>query len=121
MYVGLLWEINNGCIKCIKIKGEKTVLIKKQKTEKTVDAAKTIKVTRAREFENGGLLFDMVVNEVTIYGCQWVEGEKNGKEYAFVSFPSRQSKKDKKWYNIAYVKLTDEETKEIERQIDSLL
>lgn len=87
----------------------------------STEAAKTIKVTRAREFENGGLLFDMVVNGVTIYGCQWVEGEKNGQEYAFVSFPSRQSKKDMKWYNIAYVKLTDEETKEIERQIDSLL
>ena len=90
-------------------------------TESGSTAAKSIKVTRAREFENGGLLFDMVVNGVTIYGCQWVEGEKNGQEYAFVSFPSRQSKKDKKWYNIAYVKLTDEETKDIENQIDSLL
>ena len=80
-----------------------------------------IKVTRAREFENGGLVFDMVVNGVTIYGCQWVEGEKNGREYAFVSFPSRQSKKDQKYYNIAYVKLTDEDTAEIEKQIDSLL
>ena len=80
-----------------------------------------IKVTRAREFENGGLVFDMVVNGVTIYGCQWVEGEKNGHEYAFVSFPSRQSKKDQKYYNIAYVKLSDEDTAEIEKQIDSLL
>ena len=80
-----------------------------------------IKVTRAREFENGGLVFDMVVNGVTIYGCQWVEGEKNGREYAFVSFPSRQSKKDQKYYNIAYVKLTDEDTAEIEKQIDALL
>lgn len=90
-------------------------------TEAGSTERKTIKVTRAREFENGGLLFDMVVNGVTIYGCQWVEGEKNGQEYAFVSFPSRQSKKDKKWYNIAYVKLTDEETKDIESQIDALL
>lgn len=80
-----------------------------------------IKVTRAREFENGGLVFDMVVNGVMIYGCQWVEGEKNGREYAFVSFPSRQSKKDQKYYNIAYVKLTDEDTKNIESQIDALL
>lgn len=94
---------------------------KSEATESGSTAAKSIKVTRAREFENGGLLFDMVVNGVTIYGCQWVEGEKNGQEYAFVSFPSRQSKKDKKWYNIAYVKLTDEETKDIESQIDSLL
>ena len=80
-----------------------------------------IKVTRAREFENGGLVFDMVVNGVTIYGCQWVEGTKDGRDYAFVSFPSRQSKKDNKWYNIAYVKLTDEDTQNIEGQIDSLL
>lgn len=90
-------------------------------SEKTSSQDHTIKVTRAREFENGGLVFDMVVNGVTIYGCQWVEGEKNGREYAFVSFPSRQSKKDQKYYNIAYVKLTDEDTAEIEKQIDALL
>lgn len=90
-------------------------------TESGSTERKTIKVTRAREFENGGLVFDMVVNGVTIYGCQWVEGEKDGRDYAFVSFPSRQSKKDKKWYNIAYVKLTDEDTAEIEKQIDALL
>lgn len=92
-----------------------------QETKSGSTTANVIKVTRAREFENGGLVFDMVVNGVTIYGCQWVEGEKDGNEYAFVSFPSRQSKKDKKWYNIAYVKLSDADTKNIESQIDSLL
>ena len=75
-----------------------------QESNSGTGSKNTIKVTRAREFENGGLVFDMVVNGVTIYGCQWVEGEKDGRDYAFVSFPSRQSKKDKKWYNIAYVK-----------------
>lgn len=85
------------------------------------ESKNTIKVTRAREFVNGDIVFDMVVNGVTIYGCQWVEGEKNGRDYAFVSFPSRQSKKDKKWYNIAYVKLSDDDTAEIEKQIDVLL
>ena len=90
-------------------------------SEKTKSQDHVIKVTRAREFENGGLLFDMVVNGVTIYGCSWVEGEKNGKDYAFVSFPSRQSKKDNKWYNIAYVKLTDADVKNIEEQICSIL
>ena len=95
----------------------------KQSQESTTGSTpkNVIKVTRAREFENGGLVFDMVVNGVTIYGCQWVEGEKDGRDYAFVSFPSRQSKKDKKWYNIAYVKLSDEDTAEIEKQIDALL
>lgn len=94
---------------------------KNQENEQKPADAKTIKVTRAREFENGGLVFDMVVNGVTIYGCQWVEGTKDGRDYAFVSFPSRQSKKDNKWYNIAYVKLSDEDTKNIESQLDSLL
>lgn len=97
--------------------------MRKSKQEGTTkDSSKNvINVTRAREFENGGLVFDMVVNGVTIYGCQWIEGEKNGKEYAFVSFPSRQSKKDGKYYNIAYVKLSDDDTKNIESQIDALL
>lgn len=90
-------------------------------SEKTNNQDHIIKVTRAREFENGGLVFDMVVNGVTIYGCSWVEGSKDGRDYAFVSFPSRQSKKDNKWYNIAYVKLTDADVKNIEGQIDSIL
>lgn len=95
----------------------------KQNQENTTgnESKNIIKVTRAREFENGGLVFDMVVNGVTIYGCQWIEGEKNGREYAFVSFPSRQSKKDGKYYNIAYVKLSDDDTAEIEKQINALL
>ena len=92
-----------------------------QESNSRHESKNIIKVTRAREFENGGLVFDMVVNGVTIYGCQWVEGEKNGRDYAFVSFPSRQSKKDKKWYSIAYVKLSDDDTAEIEKQIDALL
>ena len=37
------------------------------KTKKT--AAKEITVTRAHQFDDGGITFDMTVGDVTIYGC----------------------------------------------------
>ena len=54
--------------------------MKKKEVESTVKAL----VTRAKQFDDGGVMFDMIVNEVSIYGCRVVEG-KNGD---FVSFPS---------------------------------
>ena len=82
---------------------------------KNAEANKTIKVTRAHQFDDGGITFDMEVNEVTIYGCKVATG-KNGE---FVSFPSRKGK-DGKYYSHAYVKLSEDETKEILSQLEKM-
>lgn len=74
----------------------------------------TIEVVRAKQFDNG-IVFDMLVNGVTIYGCRLVEGKKG----TFVSFPSKKGK-DGKYYSHAYVKLTQEDTNFIVKLIEDM-
>lgn len=52
--------------------------------------------------------FSLTVNGITVYGCNVVEG-KNGD---FISFPSYKGK-DGKYYNHAYIPLTDKEQERI--------
>lgn len=76
---------------------------------------KIIAVKRAKEFD-WGISFDMIVNDVTIYGCKLIinkEGE------AFVAFPSRKGT-DGNYYKYAYVKLSDEDTQNIVAQIEKM-
>lgn len=84
------------------------------KKENTVKNA--IKINRAKKFDNGGIVFDMEVNGVIIYNCRWVETEDG----EFVAFPSTKGK-DGKYYNIAYVKLTDEDTQDIKSTVMRLV
>lgn len=79
-----------------------------------------VKVTRAKEFDNGNVAFDMVVNGVTIYGCWYREGEKDGKEYEIINFPSQKGKDDK-YYNIAWFKIEDELKTDIIAQLQKLV
>ena len=79
-----------------------------------------VKVTRAKEFDNGSVAFDMVVNGVTIYGCWYREGEKDGEEYQIVNFPSQKGK-DGKYYNIAWFKIDDELKADIIAQLQKLV
>lgn len=72
-------------------------------------------VTRANQV-NDTVFFDMVVNGVTIYGCKVVEGSKGD----FISFPSHKGK-DGKYYNHAWVKLSDEDSKKIIAQVEEAL
>lgn len=87
----------------------------------------TIKVTRAKDFTKDGedgccIAFDMEVNGVTIYGCYYREGKKKDKsDYAMVSFPSRKDDKSGKYYNHAYVKLSDAQVEDISKQIENLI
>jgi len=74
-----------------------------------------ITVTRAHQFDDGAITFDMIINEVSIYGCRLVDG-KNGK---FVSFPSRKGK-DGNYYSHAFYKLTNDDTANIVAQIEEL-
>ena len=84
---------------------------KKEEVNVQIDA----KVTRANQVENT-VYFDVVINGVTIYGCKVIEG-KNGD---FISFPSHKGK-DGKYYNHAYVKLSDDDTAGIVKQVEEML
>lgn len=79
-----------------------------------------VKVTRAKEFDNGNVTFDMVVNGVTVYGCWYREGEKDGKEYQMISFPSQKGK-DGKYYSHAWFKIEDDVKSDIIAQLQKLV
>lgn len=100
---------------------------KKTENKETEQAqALTIEVLRAHDLtkddqEGCNIAVDLKINGVTIYGCFYREGkDKNGKDYSMVSFPSHQGK-DGKYYNYAYVKLTDEDVEKISKDIENLL
>ncbi len=100
---------------------------KKTENKETEQAqALTIEVLRAHDLtkddqEGCNIAVDLKINGVTIYGCFYREGkDKNGKDYQMVSFPSHQGK-DGKYYNYAYVKLTDEDVEKISKDIEKLL
>ena len=83
--------------------------------QKNTEIERNIKVTRAHQFEDGGIAFDMEVNGVTIYGCKIATGKKG----EFVSFPSRKGK-DGKYYSYAYCPLTEDQTKDILSQLENM-
>ena len=84
---------------------------KKEASNVSIDA----KVTRANQVDDT-VFFDVVINGVTIYGCKVIEG-KNGD---FISFPSHKGK-DGKYYNHAWVKLSDDDTAAIVNQVEEML
>ena len=86
--------------------------------KETTNQAREIKVTRAHQFEDKNIAFDMVINDVTIYGCMFLQRKKDGAN--FVSFPSKKGK-DGTYYNHVYVALSEEEIASIDRQLDELL
>ena len=86
--------------------------MKKTNTENKL----TFKVTRAKEFKKV-VYFDLLINDlVNIYGCKVIEG-KNGD---FIAFPSYKATNDK-YYNHAYVQLSDEDTHDILKMVEDLL
>ena len=89
---------------------------------KTTETANTydVKVTRAKEVKEGSVAFDMVVNGVTIYGCWYREGEKDGKEYQMISFPSQKGKDDK-YYNHCWFKIDEDLKSDIIAQLQKLV
>ena len=93
-----------------------------KKENKAVDHE--IEVLRAVEFpeKNGhnNIGFDVKINGVTIYGCILIQGEKDGEEYSFPTFPQRKGKDDK-YYNIVYVELSKADKEAIEKGIEALL
>lgn len=83
--------------------------------KKDVNVEVNAKVVRANQVDDL-VFFDVEINGVTIYGCKVVEG-KNGD---FISFPSHKGK-DGKYYNHAYIKLTDEQAKDIISQVENMI
>ena len=85
-----------------------------------------ITVKRAKDFsddEKTCFAIDIEVNGVTIYNCWYREGTKrDGEEYSMVAFPSREDPKNKgKYYNHAYVKLSEADVENIAHQIEQLI
>lgn len=80
------------------------------------------KVTRAKEWSEGNISFDMELfsGGMTIYNCTYRSGKKGDKEYAFVSFPQRKGS-DGNYYNHVYFKIGDELLKNIEDQLGQML
>lgn len=88
----------------------------KKPEKKTESAVQSVEVVRAKSFDNGGVVFDVIINGVSIYNCRVVEG-KNGD---FISFPARKGS-DGNYYSHAYIKLTEDDTKQIISQVEKAL
>lgn len=82
-----------------------------------------VKVTRAKEIKEGEVVFDMVVNGVTIYGCWYREGVsiKTNEEYQIISFPSHKDEKTDKYYNHTWFKIEDDVKKSIIEQLQKMV
>lgn len=101
--------------------------IKKQTAEKTAETkAKknyTVAVKRVHDVSKDGktrILFDMDVNGVSVSGCTYREGEKDGKEWQMVTFPQRKGTDDN-YYNIVWMPMSKELTQTIAAQIEQML
>lgn len=88
------------------------------KTKKTDNAVNNheIEVTRAHQFKDGAIVFDMKIGgDITIYGNRLV----NGKNGTFVSFPSRKGN-DGNYYSHVHIKLSEDDVASIVAQIEKL-
>ena len=101
---------------------------KNSKKEAETKEVKQLEITvkRAKVFsddEKTSIAIDLEVNGVTIYNCWYREGKKkDGTDYSMVAFPSREDPKNKgKYYNHAYVKLSEEDVENIAGQIEQLI
>lgn len=94
-----------------------------QKSAEKVKANYSVEVTRVHDFSKDGktiIGFDMKVNGISISGCTYREGEKNGKEWKLVSFPQRKGSDDN-YYNIVWMPMSKELTENIAEQIEQML
>ena len=95
-------------------------LSKKKKEEKEV-IDHEIEVTRAKELDDRDvIMFDMKVNDVTIYGCSYrvLTRKDTGEEFGKVGFPAKKSGDN--YYNHAFVKLSSADIENIEKQLEKL-
>ena len=96
--------------------------IKKSAKAEEKKVTYSIEVKRAKELDNGTIMFDMEVNGITIYGCSYkiLQRKDNGEEFIKIGFPSRKGSDDK-WYNEVYFKVDEDVISEIEKGIEAVL
>lgn len=95
--------------------------INKKKAEEKKAENHNITVLRAHEFKSGDIGFDAEVNGVKLYGLTYVDiGKDRKNDKPFISFPSRQGS-DKKWYNLFWFEVTEDDFNTIEKQIEEVL
>lgn len=91
--------------------------MKKSNETKSESIISTLQVKRAHECKDGTVLFDVVVNGITLYGCA-VRESKKGEN--FVCFPQKKGK-DGNYYNHVWFPITKEDTDKIVSIIEDLL
>ena len=86
--------------------------------KKDQTAAHKLTVERVHQFDDGSITFNLQVDGfVTIYGCR-IYDRKDGKP--FISFPARKGS-DGKYWNHAFIKLNDDQSEEIAKQVEEKL
>lgn len=73
-------------------------------------------VRNIKMFSNGGVLFTLIVNGITIYGCRVVETEKGD----FIGLPQRKGSDDK-YYSIVYFRFDDADQRAILAEVERKL
>lgn len=73
----------------------------------------SFKITRAHEFDNGNVSFDMLINGVQIYRLSVISAKDSDRQ--FIGFPSYQS--NGKWYNYVYLPLSEEDSDKIINEV----
>ena len=97
-----------------------------KKTEENKKYEYEVEVLRAYEMEgksNTTYAVDLKVNGITIYGCFYKEGTKNGKEWSLVQFPQykgQDSKGETAYYNHVWFPTSREFTQKVAEGITSL-
>lgn len=92
-----------------------------KKENKKLGTVEYVHVRRAHDFGNGRISFDCDLDYlVTVYGCTYIEGTKDGKDYSFVSMPQRKGS-DGNYYNIAYFVVDDNLKQQIVKQLEDML
>lgn len=87
-------------------------------TKDTKDVLKidSFSILRVHQFDNGGVSFDMTVNDISIYGCRVVET----KDGDFIALPQRKGN-DGKYYSIVWAKFSEQDTKDILTEVEKKL
>lgn len=97
---------------------EKEMINKQKSNEAENHVAYNAEVTRAVQFKDGKISFDLRVNGVTIYGMRYIEYmTKDGKPGSMLSFPSRKDEKSGKYFSHAWFPISRELQANIESQI----
>lgn len=94
-------------------------MAERRRSNKSVDKAKefmkvdSFRITRAHEFDNGNVSFDMIINGVQIYRLSVISAKDSDRQ--FIGFPSYQS--NGKWYNYCYLALSEDDVEKIINEV----